>query len=360
MNTGYSPPRHVVRNGRLVPAEDRLLSLDWGRCCIVLSICCALWLSNPANQYSPSVLQSRGFTNYGFFSVQDRGDALRFYAATQQADCQYNPRVGQLDDENELAFLYHHTCLQFQKLLAHERPLLWDPVHHDHTVHRILTWTVVCLALIKVCRLDRTALPFARRTKKHLWRNALLSILWPENVLWSLWQANVYLFPVWQLMTNTVSLQHPRSWFHVVEHTGTNVYLSALCLLALSVVVNAASMYYTGEYLLRGLDGLIATGFGYYRAIYQGYAAPELQWWRNALLLRNAQWLPDVTSISLTWFLFLQVLTQRSVPGLVAFVLANLLGYGMGDYSRNNMSSLASFEKLWQDLMQGISSMFYW
>jgi hypothetical protein len=338
--SGYRRQQQHVVNGRLVAGSG----WDPKRCLGVAAVCLSLWFSNPANTSYYADMSDDWITNYGFFSVLEYGDRIAFSILTFPVNCRFSNRPQ--DD----------VCTALRDILAHQKPLLWDPDDRAHTVHRFFVAFLLLGALVAACRRPSSRLSTDHRL------NAFLS-MWvhtPQRplmgLLWCLLTANVLLAPIWKVLCDIVPLQDKSSWFRLFSPTYplADIVVSVLAIVLLAVGVNAAGNYWTnGLYLLR-FEGILAVALGYYRGIL-GSAPFSLSLLHTVL----PYIVPASVSVNaMTWTLLVACATQESPTAAAAFFLANLAGAHLGQYQYRHLGVNAAFQKVAEGFQQLFGQLF--
>jgi hypothetical protein len=366
-------PRHVV-NGRLVPRTHGMLgswySRLWNRRTLtVLVLLFSFAITNPANdpwtvQYvlsgrrlSPHLPPSRrlpkesGYvTNYGVFALQERLTYLRIHVLGMTWDCSY------VDEETGA------LCLEIQERLAYaQRPLLWDSSDRAFSTYRLLSTGIVLSALLTYCAYGPLRSGYAVVD----WYLELLRphsdhvTLW--STLWSLVQANWFVYPALLRMEQLVSSQSSTSWFYMAND-GWNFAMSAVCIVSLTAVVRALATHRQRQHTrfagshptttrTRSVPGsgwslLVSAFLGYLRGAQRDPFAATVLLWGNA-----------VEVVPLSWCWLLWILAIDGLPTVLFWVLSNWSGAALGAYQLQQYRGYAGHAaNLWRSLHQTFGS----
>jgi hypothetical protein len=151
-----------------------------------------------------------------------------------------------------------------------------------------------------------------------------------------------------------VPIQHPNSWFRVVDDHDQNDWnyaLSVFFLLLLAAGSNAASKMVTGRFLLRECEAVVAVALGYYRGSFT-----------DASSVATAISFPITLSLSvnltaLHWTALLTMLTRMDAS-ILFWLYANILGAFMGEYQYQNQFTLALARQVWRSFENTLDSLF--
>jgi hypothetical protein len=378
-----APPRrpYIDNQGRVVSQSERPPSFSKRRFLFLLIVGLAFWLTNPANAPFTTTLEtiyrdylepvgfpassssslppgakttkktlgdrgSQHVTNFGFFSVNERITRVELHALGTKVDCRFG-------DET-----FGWFCQALQADLCHQKPLFWDPHDRPYTTHRLFSWSLVATGMVAFFLKD----PSALRTG-NLLVDSFLTIWFPSDSVSSssplfaslraIWQSTFFLYPVWIRLDTLVPIQHPNSWFRVVDDHAQNDWnyaLSIVFVLLLAAGSNAASKMVTGRFLLRDCDAVVAVALGYYRGSLAEVSAA------------TAVTFPVLSSLSvnltaLHWTAVLTMLTRMDAS-VFFWLYANMLGAFMGEYQYRNQFTLALARQVWRSLENTLDAFF--
>jgi hypothetical protein len=376
------PPRQTyISNGRVVSQSERPPSFSGRKFLFVWIVGLAFWFTNPGNAPFLTTLETiyqdylepAGFpassplppgvknakktsgdrggqhiTNFGFFSVNERITRVELHALGQQIDCRFG-------DET-----FGWFCQALQADLCHQKPLFWDPHDRPYSTHRLLSWSLIAAGMLAFSVQD---------SNKHalltgnLLVDSFLTIWFPsDSSSWTclrstvsaIWQSAFFLYPVWMRMDILVPIQHPNSWFRIVddhEQNDWNYALSVLFVILLAAGANAAAKMVTGRFLLRECEAVVAVALGYYRGSLSDVSSAA-----TAISFPVLQSL-SVNLTALHWTALLTMLTRMDLS-VFFWLYANMLGAFMGEYQYQNQFTLTLVRQVWRSFENTLDAFF--
>jgi hypothetical protein len=287
---------------------------------------------------------SQHATNFGFFSVNERATRVEIHALGNKIHCRFG-------DET-----FGEFCQALQADLCHQKPLFWDPHDRPYTTHRLFTWSLVAAGVIAYSMKDPKALLSGNVLVDSfltIWFSSDLSSSPLLSTLGAIWQSNFFLYPVWIRLDTLVPIQHPNSWFRVVDdhdQNDLNYALSLLFLLLVAAGANAVTHMITKRFLLRGVESVVAVALGYYRGSLSNVSAA------------TAITFPVLSSLSvnltaLHWTALLTMLMRMDFS-VFSWLGANIVGAFMGEYQYQNQFTLALARQAWRSFENTLDAFF--
>jgi hypothetical protein len=314
-------------------------------------------------------------TNFGFFSLNERITRVDIHVLGQTFGCRFG-------DETLGGWFCQAIIVPAD--MCHQKPLFWDPHDRPYTTHRLFSWSLIAAGMLAFAVQDEDEDQDQRDSsnRKHaafqtgnLLVDSFLTIWFPSDgsssssswwtclrsTVGAVWQSSFLLYPVWTRMDVLVPLQHPDSWFRIVDHdhdhdpnqnpNDWNYVASVLFVLLLAAGSNAACKMITGRFRLRKCDAVVAVALGYYRGSLSGTGGG------------GGLTFPLLSSVNLTalhWTAFLLLLTRMDASVLF-WLYANMLGAVMGEYQYQNQLTLALARQVWRSFENFVDAFFgYW
>ena len=228
---------------------------------------------------------------------------LEIYGLGHVFQCRY--------DDYNIGFL----CQGLRDGLAHQKPLIFDPLDRAYSAYRIISWvlvvgTIVSLWFDNPSKLEST--PILSTFLPHLQRPI-------DSAIESLFEWSVVGYPAMQQMSQLIPIQAEKSIFRIHKNEDVNFWIAYTVFLLAAVLCNHLSQYCTRQYLMS--QAITAVALGYYR----GTTDPQMDWlWLVVLKYR-------VSAVALTWMIFAFRLSRSFSLGL-AWIGSNALGFLIGRY----------------------------
>jgi hypothetical protein len=290
---------------------------------------------------------SQHITNFGFFSVNDKITRVELQALGQTVDCRFG-------DET-----FGWLCQAIQADLCHQKPLFYDVTDRPYSTHRLFSWSLIVTGMLAFAVQGD---PKQALLTGNLLVDSFLTIWFPSDssawtclrsTLSAIWQSSFFLYPVWMRMDILVPIQHPNSWFRVVddhEQNDWNYAVSVLFVLLLAAGSNAACKMVTGRFLLRECEAVVAVALGYYRGSLSDVGTA------TAISFPVLQSL-SVNLTALHWTALLTMLTRMDLS-IFFWLYANILGAFMGEYQYQNQFTLALARQVWRSFENTLDAFF--